>query len=139
MLLTILACLQVGVHTWAKLQTGEYCLGKVNSMDDEKVYISFANGKSEVYFKSEASGLLVPDLVPNASEITIGTRVIAQWMSRHTLYPGVVSGMRRGDSYDVLFDDGDTGREKSIQIRLMRSYCFSGMLYLCLEFMNNNL
>ncbi|XP_065666635.1 uncharacterized protein LOC105849873 [Hydra vulgaris] len=118
-------CLQVGVHAWAKLQTGEYCLGKVNSMDEEKIYITFANGKSEVYYKSEASGLLIPDLVPNASEIKIGTRVIAQWMHRNTLYPGVVSGMRRGDSYDVLFDDGDTGRGKSIQIRIMRGYCFS--------------
>lgn len=115
-------CLQVGVQTWARKSTGEYCLGKVVAIGNKDISIKFEDGKIEKYSKSDTRQLL-PDVVPSAEDIHVGTRVVAQWLQRDTaLYPGVVSNIRSGETFDVLFDDGDTGRGKPFQIRLMRTY-----------------
>ena len=116
-------CLQVGIQTWAKKESGEFCLGKVISIKDEMVEVKFDEDKTVSYRMSD-TGHLVPDIIPCAEDITLGTKVIAQWLSRHKLYPGVVSGIRGGDSYEILFDDGDISREKAFQIRLVRTYFF---------------
>lgn len=114
--------MQVGVQTWARKSTGEYCLGKVVAIGNKDISIKFEDGKIEKYSKSDTRQLL-PDVVPSAEDIHVGTRVVAQWLQRDTaLYPGVVSNIRSGETFDVLFDDGDTGRGKPFQIRLMRTY-----------------
>jgi len=117
-------CLQIGVKTWAKTSGGEFCLGKVISLNNNLLTVKFDDGKTELYSVSD-TGLFVPDVIPCEEDINVGTRVLAEWLHRDTLYPGVVVNVRGGDSYDVLFDDGDTGREKAFQIRLMRSYSTS--------------
>lgn len=114
-------CLQVGIQTWAKKSSGEFCLGKVVSIKNDMVEVKFTDGRTLLYPMSDTSDL-VPDIIPSADDILIGTKVIAQWLSRNKLYAGVVSGIRGGDTYEVLFDDGDVCREKAFQLRLVRAY-----------------
>ena len=114
------ACLQIGVKTWAKTSSGEYCLGKVVSMTDQ-ISIQFDDEKIISYDRSE-NNELVPDIIPGPEDVAVGIRVIAQWLHRDTLYPGVVSSVRSDDDYEITFDDGDTGNVKAFQIRLIRPY-----------------
>ena len=113
--------LKKDVKAWVKANTGEYCLGKIVFVNDFMVKIEFNDGKIERCLRSE-SLKLVPDIVPCRNELTVGTRVLSQWLHRHTFYPGVVSAIRRGDSYDILFDDGDMGRGKLCNMRLMKNF-----------------
>lgn len=121
--LYFLACLQVGVKTWAKMPSGEYCIARIIALNNLEVAVEFEDGKTESYLLSD-TGKFIPDIIPCKEDISIGTRVLAQWLDRDTLYPGVISNVRGGDNYDVLFDDGDKAKERSDQIRLMRTYSF---------------
>ena len=93
-------------------------------MDNENITVKLDDDRIERYSKLDTTRF-VPDVVPCPDDIALGTRVIAQWLQRHTLYPGVVSSLQNDDNYDVLFDDGDTGKVKTFQMRLVRTYSFN--------------
>lgn len=114
-------CLQVGVKGWAKLGSGGYCLGKVIAVNDV-IEVAVEEGRVMKYDRN-AHGCLIPDVVPQASELTIGARVISQWFDREYLYPGIITGMKSNE-YEVQFDDGDIGRCSAYQIRLVREHMF---------------
>jgi hypothetical protein len=116
-------CLQIGVKTWAKSDSGEYYLGSVTAIDQEYIHVAFEDDRVVPYVKTETTDL-VPDIVPGHEDITLGSTVLAQWLQRDTLYPGVVSSIRGMDEYEVLFDDGDVDNMKAFQIRLMRPHVF---------------
>eukprot|EP00795_Rhopilema_esculentum_P007925 gene7925-13818_t len=114
-------CLQVGVKGWAKMPAGGYCLGKVIAVTDV-IEVLVDEGKVMKY-ERESQGCLIPDVVPQASELSVGARVISQWYDRESLYPGIITGIRSNE-YEVQFDDGDKGRCRSYQIRLVRDHLF---------------
>ena len=127
------ACLQVGVKGWAKMPAGGYCLGKVIAVTDV-IEVLVDEGKVMKY-ERESQGCLIPDVVPQASELSVGARVISQWYDRESLYPGIITGIRSNE-YEVQFDDGDKGRCRSYQIRLVRDHLFQGK-FMCRIFKHN--
>jgi hypothetical protein len=116
-----LAVLKKDVSVWVKSSTGEYYLGKIMFVNDEMVKVEFTDGRQERCLRAE-NYKLVPDIVPCPSNLRTGVRVIAQFGQRHRFYPGVISSVRRNDSYDILFDDGDFGRGKCFQMRILKNF-----------------
>ena len=116
-----LATLKKDVQAWVKSTTGEYYLGKILFVNDDIVKVEFSDGRQERCLRSEGFKL-IPDIVPCPTNLRVGVRVISQFGHRHRFYPGVISSVRRNDSYDILFDDGDCGRGKSYQMRLMQNF-----------------
>jgi len=114
-------CLQVGVKGWAKLPSGGYCLGKVIAVND-LIEVTVDEGRVMKYERN-VHGCLIPDVVPQPGELSIGARVISQWFDREYLYPGIITGVKSNE-YEVQFDDGDKGRCTSYQIRLVRDHMF---------------
>ena len=120
-LLFYIAILKKDVQAWVKSPTGEYYLGKIIFVNDDFVKVEFSDGRQERCMRSE-SFKLIPDIVPCPTNLRVGVRVISQFGHRHRFYPGVISSVRRNDSYEILFDDGDCGRGKSYQMRLMQNF-----------------
>lgn len=117
----IKAILKKDVQAWVKSPTGEYYLGKILFVNEDIVKVEFSDGRQERCMRSE-SFKLIPDIVPCPTNLRVGVRVISQFGHRHRFYPGVISSVRRNDSYEILFDDGDCGRGKSYQMRLMQNF-----------------
>ena len=123
------ACLQVGVKGWAKLPSGEYTLGRVTKVD-KCIDVELDTGKT-IRYQRFLDHFLIPDIIPSSKELTVGSRVIAQWLDRDLLYPGIITAIH-GSEYEVQFDDGDKGRDKAHQIRLIRDHIFRGrVFYMC--------
>lgn len=62
---------------------------------------------------------------PNASEITIGTKVIAHWSGLSAMLPGVVE-QAEGQKFFVLYDDGDKAYNTLQQIRILKPPLYFG-------------
>ena len=106
--------------------SGGYCLGKVIAVND---VIEVAIDEERVMkYERNVHGCLIPDVVPQPSELTIGARVISQWFDREYLYPGIITGIKSNE-YEVQFDDGDKGRCTAYQIRLVRDHLFQGLSF----------
>ena len=68
---------------------------------------------------------IVLDVVPDADDVTVGARVLAQW-GGGLFYPGEVSAIR-GDSYDIQYDDGDRATVDRTKIRLEGNHDAAGV------------
>ena len=67
---------------------------------------------------------IILDVVPDAEEVTVGSRVLAQW-GGGLFYPGEVSAIR-GESYDIQYDDGDRSTVDRTKIRLEGNHDAAG-------------
>ena len=106
------------------MPSGGYCLGKVISVSDV-IKVAIDEGRTMKYERN-VHGCLIPDVVPQPGELSIGARVISQWFDREYLYPGIITGVKSNE-YEVQFDDGDKGKCTSHQIRLVRDHIFQGL------------
>ena len=105
------------------MPSGGYCLGKVVAVN-EMIEVSLDDNRIMKYPRN-SQGSLIPDFVPQPNELSVGARVISQWFDREFLYPGIITGVKSNE-YEVQFDDGDKGRCRAYQIRLVRDHLFQG-------------
>ncbi len=96
---------------WAK--NGWYH-GKTGAECERGFTINFDDGDVKCCTEKE----IVADVVPDASDVKAGSKVLAQW-SDGRFYPGKVEKID-GDNYSINFDDGDKGKVTINKLRLFK-------------------
>lgn len=91
--------LAVGAPVAAKWQDGAWYFGHITETEGNRYAIAYADGDKGTV----GPGEILPIAAPG--QITIGTRVLAQWKGAK-MYPGVVIQVS-GDRARVQWDDGD--------------------------------
>ncbi len=105
---------EVGDRVWAQWTPNAWFPGTVGRTMDVGLHIEFEDGdKADL-----PVSLVVPDRNPNATAVTVGSRVIARWHDNR-YYPGTVTSIAN-QHYDIAFDDGDVRNRLTIdQIRMI--------------------
>lgn len=98
---------------WALWSKGKWYRGRINGVCSKGQQVLFDDGDQKCCSKKE----IVPDEPPAAGAVKTGVRVMAQY-SDGKFYPGKVSGVT-GSTYQIRFDDGDSGTVALQQLRLL--------------------
>ncbi|KAK3747925.1 hypothetical protein QZH41_000563 [Actinostola sp. cb2023] len=111
----------VGTVVWGRWTNNQYYKGKVDKVDS-KIHIVCDDGDRIEHSPSDVTAIIL-DTTPNPESVTKGSRVIAEWPRRSTLYPGTVVKVDRNNPYKVRYyvhyDDGDKGWVVMNQLRLI--------------------
>lgn len=102
----------VGEAVYAEWVPNGWYHGKIAKSCEAGWYIAFDDGDRKCCTKKQ----IVKDIVPKASKVKAGVKVLAQWGDKK-FYPGTVAVVGDGD-FAINFDDGDKGKVKLAQIRL---------------------
>jgi hypothetical protein len=107
--------LKVGDTVFAEWAHNSWYHGKISKTCEKGWYINFDDGDVKCCSGSE----VVMDVVSEATQLTQGKRVLAQW-TNGKYYPGTISSVA-GEDYNIQFDDGDKGAVKASQIRIINA------------------
>ncbi len=97
---------------FAEWTTNGWFHGKIAKKCEAGWFIFFDDGDKKCCTVSQ----IVRDVVPNAKNVKVGSKVLAQWKDNR-FYPGTVSAIKK-DGYAISFKDGDKRTVKLSQIRL---------------------
>lgn len=101
-----------GEAVYAEWTPNGWYHGKIDKQCEVGWHIAFDDGDRKCCTPAQ----IVKDVVPDASKVKVGSKVLAQWQNNR-FYPGKVSAIS-GGVYSISFDDGDKGTAKLSQIRL---------------------
>ncbi|XP_031568493.1 uncharacterized protein LOC116303153 isoform X2 [Actinia tenebrosa] len=115
--------IRVGSRVWGKALNGDFYKGVVTGLG-QMIHIKFDNGDTIAHDRTDPE-CVVFDQDPDASEIQIGTRVIAHWPTLPAYLSGKVIGMEH-QKYYVEYDDGDKHHNSINQMRILKPPIFFG-------------
>ncbi|TAL34476.1 MAG: DUF4537 domain-containing protein [Spirochaetes bacterium] len=101
-----------GDAVFAEWTPNSWYHGKAGIACAQGLTINFDDGD----VKCCTTAQIVADVVPAASALKVGTKVLALW-GNGKYYPGTVSAIA-GNDYSINFDDGDKGKASLDHIRV---------------------
>lgn len=118
--------LEVGDLVWAQWEPNDWYPGVLAEATDLGFMVAFDDTTGVAYVNSDlpANADMPPSLLilireATADEVTIGTRVLAEWEDQW-MYPATVASEAKDGLYDIVFDDRAVGTVALSQL-LLRS------------------
>lgn len=108
------AKLGAGSIVWAEWSNGRWFRGTIAGPCDEGFQISYDDGSHAC----RAPALVQPDRTPAASEVAVGTTLLAQFEQAPERYQAQITEVTPG-GYNVLFSDGERGVNTLDQLRAL--------------------
>lgn len=117
--------LEIGDAVWAQWTPNDWYPGTLGeeTMLGFRVVFDDVSDVDDVADDLPASAdiprsLIVLDRLPEASDVRLGTRVLALWPGDEWFYPATVVAEAKEGLYDVVFDDRDVAVADLTQLRL---------------------
>jgi len=117
--------LEVGDAVWAQWRPNDWYPGTLTEETSLGFVVAFSDvtGVEDVAEDLPVSAeilmpLIVIDRAPDAGQVKIGTRVLAEWPEDRWYYPATIVTASEEGLYDIQFDDGDVGTVDLSQLRL---------------------
>jgi hypothetical protein len=104
--------ISTGDTVFAEWRPNSWYHGKVGTACAQGFTINYDDGDVKCCTISQ----IVADVIPAASAVKVGARVLALW-GNGSYYPGTVSAIA-GNEYSINFEDGDKGKATLDHIRL---------------------
>jgi hypothetical protein len=108
---------KVGDVVWAEWVPNMWYHGKIGKIEGGKYHIDFDDGDK----KAVEINKIAPDRAPAATDVKVGTPVLAKFRNL-AFFPGKISQVMQGGQYGIQFDDGDTDVVPLVNLRLIGKF-----------------